>query len=133
MNLVFGVFDSSEAAARGIERLLNRGCTEARAPADKHPIIINIRGDNYADAHLHLLLHPPRNLYAYVSLVEHWIPRRQSTVTTLTVVLPPASGLCCRRQVRVAVVLPTNVWGGEGCLGAEVGHGYLHRLPQACR
>lgn len=42
MNLVFGVFDSSEAAARGIERLLNRGCTETRAPADKHPIIINI-------------------------------------------------------------------------------------------
>ncbi|CAM9742630.1 unnamed protein product [Ectocarpus sp. 12 AP-2014] len=36
-------------------------------------------------------------------------------------------------EVRVAVVLPTNVWGGEGCLGAEVGHGYLHRLPQSCR
>lgn len=36
-------------------------------------------------------------------------------------------------EVRVAVVLPTNAWGGEGCLGAEVGHGYLHRLPQSCR
>ncbi|CAM9601719.1 unnamed protein product, partial [Choristocarpus tenellus] len=36
-------------------------------------------------------------------------------------------------QVRVVVVLPTDHWGGEGALGAEVGHGYLHRLPASCR
>ncbi|KAG5175861.1 GRASP55/65 PDZ-like domain-containing protein [Tribonema minus] len=36
-------------------------------------------------------------------------------------------------QVRVVVVLPTLEWGGEGCLGAEMAHGYLHRLPAQCR
>jgi hypothetical protein len=29
--------------------------------------------------------------------------------------------------------LPTVTWGGSGCLGAEVGHGYLHTLPEHCR
>ena len=32
-------------------------------------------------------------------------------------------------EVRVAVVVPTYQWGGDGCLGADVAHGYLHRLP----
>ncbi|CAN0400440.1 unnamed protein product, partial [Phaeothamnion confervicola] len=36
-------------------------------------------------------------------------------------------------QVRVVVILPTLAWGGKGCLGAEVGHGILHTLPQHCR
>ncbi|CAM9531028.1 unnamed protein product [Chrysoparadoxa australica] len=38
-------------------------------------------------------------------------------------------------EVRVAVLLPTVSWGeaGCGCLGAEIGHGYLHRLPESCR
>ncbi|KAJ1461439.1 GRASP55/65 PDZ-like domain-containing protein [Pelagophyceae sp. CCMP2097] len=36
-------------------------------------------------------------------------------------------------EVRIVVVLPTYSWGGEGCLGASVAHGYLHRLPARCR
>jgi hypothetical protein len=35
--------------------------------------------------------------------------------------------------VRVATLLPSLKWGGGGLLGAEVGKGYLHRLPQSCR
>eukprot|EP00968_Pinguiococcus_pyrenoidosus_P025017 scaffold5340_cov257-Pinguiococcus_pyrenoidosus.AAC.5 len=34
--------------------------------------------------------------------------------------------------VRTIVILPTNNWGGDGTLGASVGHGYLHRLPERC-
>ena len=36
-------------------------------------------------------------------------------------------------QVRIVTIVPTESWGGDGVLGAEVGHGYLHRLPSACR
>lgn len=36
-------------------------------------------------------------------------------------------------RVRIVSIVPTERWGGEGVLGAEVGHGYLHRLPSACR
>ncbi|KAG7386099.1 Golgi reassembly-stacking protein 2 [Phytophthora pseudosyringae] len=36
-------------------------------------------------------------------------------------------------QVRIASIVPTERWGGDGVLGAEVGHGYLHRLPSVCR
>ncbi|CEG40462.1 Golgi reassembly stacking protein GRASP65, contains PDZ domain [Plasmopara halstedii] len=36
-------------------------------------------------------------------------------------------------QVRIVSIVPTERWGGEGILGAEVGHGYLHRLPSVCR
>ncbi|RHY31152.1 hypothetical protein DYB32_003721 [Aphanomyces invadans] len=32
-------------------------------------------------------------------------------------------------QVRLVRITPHDRWGGEGYLGAEVGHGYLHRLP----
>lgn len=36
--------------------------------------------------------------------------------------------------VRVAALMPTWSWGmGRGLLGAEVGTGYLHRLPNNCR
>lgn len=36
--------------------------------------------------------------------------------------------------VRTVVLMPTFSWGGEGLLGAEVGTGYLHRLPaSACK
>ncbi|GFH50986.1 hypothetical protein CTEN210_07462 [Chaetoceros tenuissimus] len=35
--------------------------------------------------------------------------------------------------VRVVTLLPNLKWGGQGLLGAEVGRGYLHRLPQTCR
>ena len=35
--------------------------------------------------------------------------------------------------VRVVGLMPTLSWGGRGLLGAEVGTGYLHRLPSACR
>mmetsp|Transcript_2331 Transcript_2331/g.3111 ORF Transcript_2331/g.3111 Transcript_2331/m.3111 type:complete len:163 (+) Transcript_2331:222-710(+) len=36
-------------------------------------------------------------------------------------------------EVRVASLVPTRQWGGNGCLGANVAHGYLHRLPARCR
>jgi len=36
-------------------------------------------------------------------------------------------------EVRVAIVMPTNEWNGDGCLGISVGHGYLHRLPHQCK
>lgn len=32
--------------------------------------------------------------------------------------------------VRTATLMPNLKWGGRGCLGAEIGHGYLHGLPQ---
>ncbi|ETV84585.1 hypothetical protein, variant [Aphanomyces astaci] len=32
-------------------------------------------------------------------------------------------------QVRLVRITPHDRWGGEGYLGAEIGHGYLHRLP----
>lgn len=36
--------------------------------------------------------------------------------------------------VRVVALMPTTSWGaGNGLLGAEVGVGYLHRLPNHCR
>lgn len=35
--------------------------------------------------------------------------------------------------VRVVALMPTYSWGGGGLLGAEVGTGYLHRLPAASR
>jgi hypothetical protein len=35
--------------------------------------------------------------------------------------------------VRVVTLMPTMSWGGRGLLGAEVGTGYLHRFPKACR
>jgi len=35
--------------------------------------------------------------------------------------------------VRVVTLMPTVSWGGIGLLGAEVGTGYLHRLPASCR
>ena len=35
-------------------------------------------------------------------------------------------------SVRTAIILPTYNWDGDGCLGASVGHGYLHRLPAKC-
>lgn len=35
--------------------------------------------------------------------------------------------------VRTVVLMPTYSWGGDGLLGAEVGTGYLHRLPHHSR
>lgn len=34
--------------------------------------------------------------------------------------------------VRTATLMPNLKWGGRGCLGAEIGHGYLHGLPDKC-
>ena len=31
--------------------------------------------------------------------------------------------------VRTVVVMPNQDWGGEGLLGANIAHGYLHRIP----
>ncbi|DAZ98597.1 TPA: hypothetical protein N0F65_001016 [Lagenidium giganteum] len=36
-------------------------------------------------------------------------------------------------QVRIVNIEPSTTWGGSGVLGAEVAHGYLHRLPSSCR
>jgi len=36
-------------------------------------------------------------------------------------------------KVRVVALMPTWSWGGNGLLGAEVGTGYLHRIPASCR
>jgi len=36
-------------------------------------------------------------------------------------------------MVRVVSLMPSFSWGGRGLLGAEVGTGYLHRLPNSCR
>lgn len=36
-------------------------------------------------------------------------------------------------QVRIVSIVPTERWGGDGVLGAEVAHGYLHRLPTESR
>jgi hypothetical protein len=35
--------------------------------------------------------------------------------------------------VRVVALMPTFSWGGSGLLGAELGTGYLHRLPSSSR
>jgi hypothetical protein len=35
-------------------------------------------------------------------------------------------------EVRVAVLMPSADWGGEGILGAAVACGYLHKLPASC-
>mmetsp|Transcript_4916 Transcript_4916/g.6749 ORF Transcript_4916/g.6749 Transcript_4916/m.6749 type:complete len:357 (+) Transcript_4916:137-1207(+) len=35
--------------------------------------------------------------------------------------------------VRRVKVIANHHWGGEGCFGASVGSGYLHRLPESCR
>jgi len=35
--------------------------------------------------------------------------------------------------VKVVTIVPSSNWDGPGLLGAEVGRGFLHRLPQTCR
>ena len=35
--------------------------------------------------------------------------------------------------VRVVTLVPSTKWGGRGLLGAEIGRGYLHRLPKGCK
>ncbi|KAL8437868.1 hypothetical protein ACSSS7_000631 [Eimeria intestinalis] len=32
-------------------------------------------------------------------------------------------------QVRTVVLQPCDTWGGDGCLGCDVGSGFLHRVP----
>ncbi|KAI1722450.1 GRASP55/65 PDZ-like domain-containing protein [Ditylenchus destructor] len=32
-------------------------------------------------------------------------------------------------NVREVVLTPNSTWGGEGCLGCDIGYGYLHRIP----
>lgn len=36
-------------------------------------------------------------------------------------------------EVRVVLLMPTKDWGGEGILGANVAHGYLHGIPGSCQ
>lgn len=31
--------------------------------------------------------------------------------------------------VREVTLTPNSAWGGEGCLGCDIGYGYLHRIP----
>lgn len=35
--------------------------------------------------------------------------------------------------VRLTRITPRLGWGGKGCLGCGVGHGYLHALPKKTR
>ena len=35
-------------------------------------------------------------------------------------------------EVRTVVIMPTTDWGGDGMLGANVAHGFLHVLPSHC-
>uniref|UniRef100_A0A7E4VQR1 GRASP55_65 domain-containing protein n=1 Tax=Panagrellus redivivus TaxID=6233 RepID=A0A7E4VQR1_PANRE len=32
-------------------------------------------------------------------------------------------------QVREVTLTPNDTWGGDGCLGCDIGYGYLHRIP----
>ncbi|KAL3117220.1 hypothetical protein niasHT_007623 [Heterodera trifolii] len=32
-------------------------------------------------------------------------------------------------SVREVILTPNGSWGGEGCLGCDIGYGYLHRIP----
>ncbi|KAI6178480.1 GRASP55 65 domain containing protein [Aphelenchoides besseyi] len=32
-------------------------------------------------------------------------------------------------NVREVTLVPNDTWGGEGCLGCNIGYGYLHRIP----
>ena len=32
-------------------------------------------------------------------------------------------------SVREVTLTPNSSWGGEGCLGCNIGYGYLHRIP----
>lgn len=39
-------------------------------------------------------------------------------------------GVLFRIIVSFQVTLtPNSAWGGEGCLGCDIGYGYLHRIP----
>lgn len=31
--------------------------------------------------------------------------------------------------VREVTLTPNSAWGGDGCLGCDIGYGYLHRIP----
>lgn len=33
--------------------------------------------------------------------------------------------------VREVSLTPNSGWGGEGCLGCDIGYGYLHRIPSS--
>jgi len=33
-------------------------------------------------------------------------------------------------KVRLVTITPNDQWGGHGCLGCDVGFGYLHRIPK---
>lgn len=35
-------------------------------------------------------------------------------------------------EVRIVIIMPTEDWGGEGILGANVAFGFLHILPSHC-
>ncbi len=34
-------------------------------------------------------------------------------------------------QIRLVDMVPRDDWGGQGCLGCDVGYGKVHRIPQA--
>jgi len=40
----------------------------------------------------------------------------------------PAFAATHRSRLQVCIT-PSKTWGGEGCLGCDVGYGYLHRIP----
>lgn len=51
----------------------------------------------------------------------------------LRIHLTPSTRSTVTDQVRIVSIAPSEQWGGDGVLGAEVAHGVLHRLPGDCR
>lgn len=109
---------------------------------------VTIRLDNYAGAEdrlVRILTVQPQSPAAIAGLV----PRKDFLLGTTHQTLQSSTELATLlRQhedqvvelyvyntdsdmVRVVALMPTLDWGGNGLLGAEVGTGYLHRLPSS--
>jgi GRASP55/65 PDZ-like domain len=112
---------------------------------------VTIRLDNYGDADERLIrvLAVERNSPAAIAgLVPHKDYLLGTTTTSLDAHTHVLAQLIQQHQdevlefyvynmdsdvVRVVAILPTYRWGGRGLLGAELGTGYLHRLPSSTR
>lgn len=107
---------------------------------------VTIRLDNYAGAEerlIRVLTVEPKSPAAVAGLV----PEKDFILGTTNQTLDSSDSLAELLQqnidqvvefyvynsdsdlVRTVVLMPTYSWGGDGLLGAEVGTGYLHRLP----
>ncbi|GKY90612.1 hypothetical protein MPSEU_000034800 [Mayamaea pseudoterrestris] len=107
---------------------------------------VTIRLDNYAGAENRLVRvltvapKSPADLAGLVPLKDFLLGTTHQTMDsteTLAAVLQQYQDTvveiyvynCDADKVRVVALMPTFNWGGRGLLGAEVGVGYLHRLP----